>query len=155
LNQRSLIVTLVGKGQAEVGRLFIHRGPGSKCADCRYSQVCVENIEPGRIYEITKIRDRTLFCKQYEMEMQVVEVVNAKILVAIPAKQAIQGAIITFRIPICEEEKCSAYETCFPEGLKSGDRCEVLEVIQNVPCLLGSPRKKVLLQLASASSASP
>jgi len=81
--------------------------------------------------------------------MQVVEVVNAKIPSAIPSKQAIPGAIITFRRPVCDKkEKCAYYDLCFPEGLKSGDRCEVVEVIQNVHCLLGSPRKKVLLRLA-------
>jgi len=141
-------VTLVGKGQAKAGEVFIHRGPGSKCVDCKYSQVCVKNVETGRIYEIIKVRDKTLFCKQYEIEMQVVEVVNAKIPAAIPAKQAIPGAIITFMPPVCEEEKCMFYELCFPEGLKSGDRCGVLEVIQSVQCSFDSPRKKVLLQLA-------
>lgn len=151
MNPKNITVTLVGKGQAETGRLFIHRGPGSKCIDCKYSKVCVENIKPGRIYEITKIRDKTLFCKQYEIEMQVVEVVNAKIPAAIPSKQAIPGVIITFKTPVCEEERCTSYELCFPEGLKSGDRCEILKIIQNVRCLLGSPRKKVLLRLASAS----
>jgi hypothetical protein len=145
-----VIVTLVGKGQAKVGEAFIHKGPGSKCANCEYSRVCVENIEPGRIYEITRVRDKTHFCRQYEMEMHVVEVVNAKIPAAIPAKQAIPGAIITFKMPVCGEERCEAYELCFPEGLKSGDRCEVLEVTQSVECSLGSPRKRVLLQLASA-----
>jgi len=151
LHQKRVIVTLVGKGQAKVGEVFIHRGPGSKCVECEYSQVCVENVKPGRVYEIVKVRDRTLFCRQYEMEMRVVEVVNAKIPSAIPAKQAIPGVIITFRTPICEEEKCTYYDLCFPEGLKSGDRCEVLEVIQSVQCPLGSPRKKVLLRLVSAS----
>jgi len=146
-----VIVTLVGKGQAKVGEVFIHRGPGSKCTNCEYFPVCVKNIESGRVYEIIKVRDRTLFCKQYEMEMCVVEVVNAKIKAAIPAKQAILGAIITFKTPMCEEEKCPAYDFCFPVGLKSGDRCEVLNVIRSVDCSLGSPRKEVLLQLASAS----
>jgi len=151
LRRKQIIVTLVGKGQAKVGEVFIHRGPGSKCAECEYYQVCIENIESGRVYEIVKVRDKTLFCSRYEMEMQVVEVVNAKIPSAIPAKQAIPGAIITFRTPVCEEERCAFYDLCFPEGLKSGDQCEVLEVIQSVQCSLGSPRKKVLLQLASAS----
>ena len=151
MRRKQIIVTLVGKGQAKVGEVFIHRGPGSKCAECEYYQVCIENIESGRVYEIVKVRDKTLFCSRYEMEMQVVEVVNAKIPSAIPAKQAIPGAIITFRTPVCEEERCAFYDLCFPEGLKSGDQCEVLEVIQSVQCSLGSPRKKVLLQLASAS----
>ena len=152
MRRKRIIITLIGKGQAKVGGVFIHRGPGAKCIECKYYQVCIENIESGRVYEIVKVREKTLFCSQYEMEMQVVEVVNAKIPSAIPSKQAIPGAIITFRRPVCnEEEKCVYYDLCFPEGLKSGDRCEVVEVIQNVQCLLGSPRKKVLLRLASAS----
>ncbi|KYH41460.1 MAG: hypothetical protein AYL33_004320 [Candidatus Bathyarchaeota archaeon B63] len=129
----------------------MHRGPGSKCTECEYFRVCVGNVEPGRVYEIRRLRDKTHFCRQYEMEMRVVEVVNAKIQAAIPAKQAIPGAIITFRTPACREEGCGAYELCFPEGLRSGDRCEVLEVTQSVECSLGSPRKRVLLQLAPAS----
>ncbi|RJS93868.1 UPF0179 family protein [Candidatus Bathyarchaeota archaeon] len=151
LNKKRIIVTLVGKGQAKIGEVFIHRGPGSKCADCEYFHVCVDNIESGRIYEIIRVRDKTHFCKQYGIEMQVVEVINAKIPAAVFAKQAIQGAIITFRPPACDREECEAYNLCFPEGLKLGDRCEILEVIQNLQCPLGFPRKKVLLQLASAS----
>ena len=151
LRQKRIIVTLVGKGQAKVGKVFIHRGPGSKCAECKYSQVCVENVKPGRVYEIVKVRDKTLFCEQYEMEMRVVEVVNAKIPAATSAKQAIPGAVITFRTPRCEEEKCVFHDICFPEGLKSGDRCVVLEVIQNVQCPLDFPRKKTVIQLVSTS----
>jgi hypothetical protein len=151
VRREAIIVTMVGKGQAKVGEAFIHRGPGSKCANCEFFRVCVENIEPGRIYEIIRVRDKTHFCRQYEMEMHVVEVINAKIPTAIPAKQAIPGAIITFKTPTCGMEGCEAYDLCFPEGLKSGDRCEVLEVTQSLECSLGPPRKKVLLQLALAS----
>lgn len=151
MRREEIIVTMVGKGQAKVGEAFIHKGPGSKCTNCCYFHVCVKNIEPGRIYEIKRLRDKTHFCRQYGIEMRVVEVVNAKIPAAIPAKQAIPGAIITFKTPICEEEECEAYELCFPESLKSGDRCEVIEVTQSFECSLGSPRKRVLLQLASAS----
>jgi len=143
------IVTLVGKSYAKVGNLFIYRGPGSKCRDCEYSRVCTENVEPGRIYKIVGIRDRVLLCKQYKIEMQVVEVVNAEISAVIPSVQAIQGAVITFRTPECSREGCAYYDLCFPEGLKSGDRCTVCDVIQSVPCSLGVPRKKVLLQLVS------
>jgi len=151
LHKKQIIVTLVGKGQAKIGEVFIHKGPGSKCTDCEYFHVCVKNIKPGRIYEIVGIRDKTHFCKQYEIEMHVVEVVNAKIPAAAFAKQAIQGAIITFRTPTCDLEECKNYDLCFPEGLKSGDHCEVLEVTQNLQCPLGFPLKKVLLQLVSAS----
>ena len=148
LNEKR-IITLVGKSHAKIGNLFIYRGPGSKCRECEYSKVCIGNVKPSRIYKIVRIRDRVLFCKQYGIDMQVVEVVNAEIPVAIPSIQAIPGAVITFKTPECDREECAYYELCFPEGLKSGDRCIVSDVTQSVPCPLGVPRKKVLLQLVS------
>ncbi|MBS7614133.1 UPF0179 family protein [Candidatus Bathyarchaeota archaeon] len=145
------IVTLIGSGQAKIGAVFIHKGPGSKCSECGYSKVCVHNIELGRIYEIVGVRDKTLFCKQYETEMKVVEVMNAKILSSLPSKQAIPGAIIVFKTPECGNEGCERYELCFPLGLKDGDRCEVVEVNEAFQCPLGVSRKKVFLRLAPAS----
>ncbi|MCW4021338.1 MAG: UPF0179 family protein [Candidatus Bathyarchaeota archaeon] len=140
------VVTLISTGQAQAGRVFIHRGAGSKCEGCEYSQVCVDNVEPERVYKIVKVRDKTLPCRGYETEMQVVEVVDAEIPVSIPAKKAISGAVIVFQTPNCEEETCMNYELCFPTGLKAEDRCKVLEVTGNLQCSQGSPRKKVLLQ---------
>jgi len=145
------IVTLIGSGQAKIGTVFIHKGPGSKCSECEYSKVCVHNIEPGHVYEIVGVRDKVLFCKQYETEMRVVEVVNAKVPSSLPSKQAIAGAIIVFQMPQCGNEECERYELCFPLGLRDGDRCEVVEVTETFQCPLGISRKKVFLQLAPAS----
>jgi uncharacterized protein (UPF0179 family) len=144
------IVTLISSGQAKPETIFIHRGAGSKCADCEYYKVCIMNVEPGRVYRIVKVRDKALQCKQYETEMKVVEVAHAGIPVSLPAKQAISGAIVSFKTPECQNEACVDYELCFPLGLKDGDRCEVLEVTENLECPEGIPRKKVVLRLASA-----
>jgi uncharacterized protein (UPF0179 family) len=144
------IVTLIGSGQAKPGTVFIHRGPGSKCLDCEYSKVCVQNVEPGRVYEIVSVRDRFLACRQYEMEMRVVEVTDAKIPSSLPTKQAIRGVIIIFQAPECGNERCESYSVCFPLGLKAGDRCEVLEVTETFQCSLGASRKRVVLRLAPA-----
>ena len=145
------IVTLIGSGQAKLGTVFIHKGPGSKCLDCEYSKVCVQNVESGRVYEIVGVRDKFLPCRQYETEMRVVEVTDAKITSSLPTKQAISGAVVVFQAPECRNEGCESYELCFPLGLKSRDRCEVLEVTETFQCPLGASRKKVVLRLAPAS----
>ena len=147
MNRRDVIITLIGKGQARIGEAFIHRGPGSKCEGCEYSKVCIDNVEPGRIYEIVGVRDRMIFCRRYEIEMQVVEVVNAKIKAAIPSRQAVPGAIITFRASTCDMESCEYRSLCFPVGLFPNDRCEVLEVTRTLPCPLGFSLKEALLRL--------
>jgi len=148
---RKPIVTLVSAGQARVGMIFIHRGLGPKCEDCEYSQVCVGNLEPDRVYEIAKVRDKTLSCGQYETEMQVVEVFDAEIPAAITAKQAIEGAVITFQMSDCGEEGCNDCELCFPTGLRAGDRCEVLSVTGSLPCSEGLLLKKVSLRRVPVS----
>jgi uncharacterized protein (UPF0179 family) len=145
------IVTLIGSGQAKVGTVFIHKGPGSKCLDCEYSKVCVQNVKPGRVYEIVGVRDRFLPCSQYETEMRVVEVADAKIPSSLPIKQAIRGAVVVFQAPECGNEECESRKLCFPLGLKSGDKCEVLEVTETFQCPLGASRKKAVLRLAPAS----
>jgi uncharacterized protein (UPF0179 family) len=145
------IVTLIGSGQARPGIVFIHKGPGSKCSDCEYSKVCVQNVESGRVYEIVGVRDRFLPCRQYEVEMRVVEVTDAKISSSLSTKQAIRGATVIFQSPECRNERCESYGVCFPLGLKDGDRCEVLEVTETFQCSLGASRKRVVLRLAPAS----
>jgi uncharacterized protein (UPF0179 family) len=145
------IVTLIGSGQAKVGTVFIHKGPGSGCGDCEYNRVCVQNIESGRIYEIVGVRDKYLSCKQYETEMRVVEVADAKINSCLPANQAIRGATITFRASDCKNEVCERYELCFPLGLKAGDRCDVLEATEAFECPLGVSRWRVVLRLSPPS----
>jgi uncharacterized protein (UPF0179 family) len=140
------IITLISIGQARVGRVFIHKGPSHKCEGCGYFQVCVKNVETERVYEIVGVRQKTMRCRLYATEMQVVEVVAAETSAAIQSKQAIKGAVITFGMPDCKEEICENREICFPRGFRQGDRCEILEVTGSLQCSGGSPRKQVLLQ---------
>jgi uncharacterized protein (UPF0179 family) len=145
------IVTLIGSGQAKLGTIFIHKGPGSKCLDCDYFKVCVQNVESGRVYEIVGVRNKFLPCSQYETEMRVVEVADAKIPSSLPIKQAIHDAVVVFQAPECRNEECESHELCFPLGLKAGDRCEILEVTETFQCPFETSRKRVVLRLAPTS----
>jgi len=144
-------VTLISTAQAQVGKVFIHKGPGSRCVNCEYYKVCVENVKPECVYKIVKVREKILHCKLYEADMQAVEVVDAEISAAIPSKQTIVGIIITFQTPDCENESCENHELCFPTGLKDNDRCEVLEVIGSLQCSQGASLKQAFLRLAPVS----
>ena len=144
-------VTLIGVGQAEVGRVFINKGLGSRCNSCNYANVCVKNLEPERIYKIAKVRKKKLACNLHEGEMQVVEVVEAELPAAIASKLAIERAIVTFSQQDCHIQNCTSYDLCFPIGLIDGDRCEVSEIIENLHCSQGLSLKKVLLRRAPFS----
>ena len=145
------IVTLVSVSQAKIGLTFINRGASQKCKRCEFYKVCVGNLEVNRVYRIVRVRDRSLPCSLYETEMKVVEVVEAEIDTVVPSKVAVEGAIITYKSPECEDQECENRDICFPEGLFDGDRCKILKVIGSLQCRLGLPLRRVLLQRVRAS----
>jgi len=142
---RRTIITLVGIGQAKVGESFIYKGPGLKCSECKYFNVCAKNLEGGRIYKIVNLRDKTLTCEMYNLEMRVVEVVEAEIEAAVASKQAIEGVVFSFHPQDCAEEGCENFKLCFPENLKNNDRCMIIKVYGSIKCLKGLQLMKVLL----------
>ncbi len=145
------IITLLGVGQAKINEIFIHKGSGSKCSKCKYYNVCVKNLESNRIYRVVNVRDKILKCEPYGLEMRVVEVVEAEVLSAIPSKQAIEGAVLTFHPQNCDEEDCENLKLCSPEYLRDNDRCKVVAVHESLNCPKGFRLKKVLLRRLPSS----
>ncbi len=149
--RRKTLITIVSSPQAKVGSVFLFKGPGLECNDCEYYRVCIRNVEPQRVYRVIHVRNRKLKCAKYGTEMRVVEVVDEEVQAAIPSKQAISGAIITFKPPDCKKEDCDNYELCYPIGLRDGDRCEVVEVTESLQCSSQFPLKRAFLRLARLS----
>lgn len=145
------IITLLGVGQAKIGEIFIHKGPGSKCSECKYFNVCVKNLEGGRLYKVVNVRDRILKCEPYDLEMRVVEVVEAEVPAAVSSKQAIEGAVLIFHPQKCDEQDCENLTLCSPEYLRDNDRCEVIAVHESLKCSRGFQLKKVLLRRVPSS----
>ena len=131
------IVTLLGVKQARVGATFVHEGASPICEGCKYAKVCIGNLEEGRAYLVTELLGRVLPCPLHEGGVMVVRVVEAPIRVAVPARVAVEGAIITLEWRNCNQPRCDAWNLCHPEVLAGGDRCKVLEVRDRVACPLG------------------
>ncbi len=145
------VVTLIGVGQAKVGKVFLHKGAGSKCAECKFYNVCVKNLEAGRVYKVVGVRRKLMTCGAYETEMRVVEVADAEISASLPSKQAIENAVITYSPVDCKNQECENFELCVSSGLKSGDRCVVLEVAEGFECSQGLALKRVVLRRVPVS----
>lgn len=145
------VVTLVGVRQARDGFVFIHQGISSECEDCECNEVCIKNLENGRVYKVVRVREKTFPCKLHEKGVRVVEVVESDILAALPSKLAIEGAVITFRKQECDVQACEHFEHCVPCGLLDGDRCVIVEVGGNVACSGGLSLVKVVLRRLPAS----
>lgn len=152
MSENKVIITLISVGQAKIGSLFIHRGAGAKCSECKYFNICVKNLEPNRIYKITGLRNNVLKCDLYEVDMRVVEVIEEALEAAIPAKQCIEGAIIIFNAQKCHHQNCRNMKLCLPEGLMDGDKCRVVKVYGGIQCPMGFQLRMVLLSRVSPSA---
>jgi len=143
--------TLVSLNQAKEGFTFLHKGSSPKCDGCKYFLICVKNLETGRVYRVTGLRDKKMRCELADTDMMVVEVVESEIEAAVLCKQAIEGAIILFQTRECSVEDCENLTRCSPRGLLNGDRCEVVKVTGSLRCAQGLPLAGVVLQRVQAS----
>lgn len=145
------VITLVGVKQAKKGFVFIHQGPSSNCEGCKYYQVCIKNLETGRVYKVVKLREKVFPCMLHEAGARVVEVVESNILAALPSKLAIEGAVITFRKGDCNVQACEHLELCAPRGLANGDQCTVLKIGEKILCPNDLSLVKALLRRLRSS----
>ena len=147
---KKYIVTLVGKGLARVGAKFVHGRAAETCRKCNLYRVCIGNLEEGRVYEVVNVRDKKHYCQLVKDYVYVVDVKEADIEANIKSSMAIEGAIITFK-PI-ECNGCELSRFCNPVGLKDGDKCKILKIIEKVSCPKNIPLSKVLLRRITVPS---
>ncbi|MEM1657540.1 MAG: UPF0179 family protein [Candidatus Jordarchaeales archaeon] len=140
-------LTLVGSMQAKIGFRFVHYGSAEPCNSCQLKKVCIENLEPGRIYEVVNVRELTHPCTLHENGVRAVEVILSVVPAALEPKQAVKGATIVYRDVECAYN-CTNIDVCKPSALKPGDRCIVEEVNGNIVCPMGKSMKVVLLRPA-------
>ncbi|MEM4700481.1 MAG: UPF0179 family protein [Candidatus Nezhaarchaeales archaeon] len=124
------IVTLVGASQARVGYRFVHLGPSKLCTACRLSHVCVDALEPGRMYEVVAVRRVRHNCPLHEGGVVAVDVIEAPVEAAVPPKVAVEGLTISYRPLECSIKDCTFVELCRPRWLRAGDRCKVVKVLE-------------------------
>jgi uncharacterized protein (UPF0179 family) len=122
------IITVVGLRQAKLGFSFLNEGILKECENCKLFTVCRTNLEVGRVYVVSEVRDKIFPCNVHEESVRVVEVVESNIETNIENRLAFPYGIITFQLPTCQVMSCVSYGNCSPQGLKSGDKCRILEV---------------------------
>ncbi len=144
-NKRT-IITLVGTRQARKGFSFLNEGPLKECENCTLFKVCVAKLEAGRVYMVTSIRDKIFPCPIHEEGVQVVEIVEPDIQANIERRLAFPCGTITFQPQQCKEVACSAYTKCVPHGIKTGDKCRIVEVKEKVVCPLKHRLVSAVLQ---------
>ncbi|MEM3516199.1 MAG: UPF0179 family protein [Candidatus Bathyarchaeia archaeon] len=143
-------ITIIGKHQARLGYSFLFNKPLTLCLKCKYYKVCMEGLESGRIYVIKKVLKKAIDeCKIHFNGGKLIEVEEAKIEANINSKEAILEAIMEFHPIECKNILCKNYSKCSPLGLRNGDKCKVVKVLDKVTCPLGFPLVFVHLQRLS------
>ena len=147
----SNLITFIGVKQAREGYTFIHQGHSPHCGRCEYFQVCIKNLEVGRVYEIIGLREKIFPCELHEAGARVVEVIESDISTSIPMRHAIEGAVITYHPQECNMQTCEYHEICFSPGLRKGDRCTIVKIIENIPCPKDFSLVRIVLRRLLAS----
>ena len=145
-------VTLIGTKLAKIGDEFLFLGAAKKCEECRLKHACA-NLEVERRYRIENVRNNIKHdCFIHEDSVSVVEVIEAPINAAIDASHAFKNAKLVFELPRCNEPQCALFDSCCPVGLKTGDRCTILNVIGDAPgdCNKGRDLKLAVLRRETA-----
>lgn len=129
-------ITLVGERQAVVGHEFVYRGPQPECRECRVKGVCL-NQAPGRRYRVVRVREVAHPCLLNEERARVVEVELAPPECSLPARGAVEGAIVAYEPLVCANAACPNYRLCHPVGIDPGGRLQILETGEELECPLG------------------
>jgi uncharacterized protein (UPF0179 family) len=139
-------VTLVGEKQAKEGRTFVFLGPLGECRDCRLKTVCF-NLEEGRTYTITAVRNVHHDCKIHESGVRVVEVEKAPIRASVYPRNALEGTSVVWEQKDCPNIGCQHFLLCGPRGMKAGEKYRVVKVLGLLECPDGVQLKEVMLEI--------
>ncbi len=137
------MVTLIGVNLAETGVQFRYIGPNTECRNCRLKTVCF-NLKPGRLYEITAVRDKEHTCGVHEDHVVVVEVTELP-LVLLLEKSATVGSSVKINRARCRQLDCEHYSECMNPGVKPEKTYTVQKLLGEVSCPKGKTLYKVEL----------
>ncbi|UCH38122.1 MAG: UPF0179 family protein [Candidatus Bathyarchaeota archaeon] len=146
MDSEKTVITLVGITQAKKGFTFLHEGTTEGCDNCTLYDVCITNLNAGKIYKVIQIRDKIFPCKIHEDGVRIVEVAEAHIEVNIEKKIAFLNGTITFQPQTCEQFTCSNYSKCVPQGLHAQEKCKILAIQSEIMCPLNRQLVQVRLQ---------
>lgn len=139
-----VVVTLVGELLAKRDEIFVYCGPLSECRECKLKTVCF-NLDIGRRYRVSSIRDVHHECKIHEDGVRVVEVESIEVPASIPSRFAVEGTSFVFESRSCPILSCEHYRFCHPCGVIDGTRYRISSVEWDISCELGHSLKKAML----------
>lgn len=139
-------ISLIGVDLAKEGLEFRFVGPLVGCAECRIKNVCF-NLEPGRKYKITKVREKENPCFVYNKDrVATIEVEELPDYLNLQAGRKLQeGSSVTLKSMECDHYTCPQIETCNLIHMREGSKAIIKKVEEKIECPKGYNMKKVLV----------
>jgi len=136
-------ITLLAIAEAAPGYEFIYQGGGTPCRTCPFRHACL-TLDPGRRYEVTRVRDVTHPCALQESDAHVVEVKPVARSLVVDSRSAIVGSQVEVgRFP-CRRLDCPNWSICAGPSLPPKQRYRI-ETVDSEPaeCRIGRTLKRV------------
>lgn len=136
-------ITLIASGQARPGFAFVYQGPAPICRTCPYRHACL-TLDPGRRYEVTKVRPVEHPCALQETTARVVEVQPLARELVVPPLSAVVGGSVDVGRYNCQRLDCPTWTVCAGPSLPAKQRFRVESVhAEPVECRIGRTLKRV------------
>ncbi len=104
-------ITLLSTAQAAPGFTFTYQGGAPICRTCPYRHACL-TLDPGRRYEVTKVRAVTHPCALQETDAKVVEVKPVPRQFVVESRGAVVGASVEVSRFSCARLDCPNWSIC-------------------------------------------
>jgi uncharacterized protein len=136
-------ITLLAIAEAHEGYEFVYQGGAPVCRTCPYRHACL-TLDPGRRYQVTKVRSITHPCALQESEAHVVEVAPVARELVVDAQSAISGSSIEAGRYPCRRLDCPNWWACAGPSLPAKQKFRVTSVEPGpVECRIGRTLKRI------------
>lgn len=131
-----MVISLVPKAVAKKGYQFTHVGGTETCQKCKLLSVCINSLEIGSTYEVTKIRENEHICLIDDSIMAVCEVIQKNDLLSVKYQKYLDGVVLT-REPIeCIELLCENYDYCVSPKYNKPAKIKIMKNLAKLKCPL-------------------
>ncbi|MCL5989626.1 MAG: UPF0179 family protein [Candidatus Thermoplasmatota archaeon] len=137
-------ISLIGTDLSVEGLEFTFLGPLTACSECRIKNACF-NLEPGRSYRITKVRDQENPCLIFNKnKVKAVEIEELPEFANIQYGRKLQeGSTVTLKSMNCDYITCKNIEKCNLTNLRSETKATIIGITEKLECPKGYDMRKV------------
>ena len=136
-------ITLLAIAEAREGYEFVYQGGAPICRTCPYRHACL-TLDPGRKYEVTRVRPVTHPCALQESDAHVVEVKAVARSLVVDTRSAVVGSSVEVGRYPCRRLDCPHWSICAGPSLPPKQRYLIEKVDDDAAeCLIGRTLKRV------------